>query len=361
MDEDPRHVVVAMSGGVDSAVAAHLLREQGFRVTGLFMSNGVHADADDAPARKGCCSDRDAADAERCARRLGIEFFRLDFKRAFEHIVEHFQAEYERGRTPNPCIDCNQQLKFGKLIAYARGIGAASVATGHYARIGTAGVRRYVARAADHAKDQSYVLMGLSQPQLARARFPIGELTKPEVRSIARDAGLCVSEKPESQDICFVPGGDYREVLRRRGAAFEPGEVADADGRVLGHHDGTVGFTIGQRRGLGVATGEPRYVIRIEPKDARVVVGSRADLLRAELTASRATWMRCPGLASGESLAAWARIRSHHVPARATVTGTDDPSRVHVRFHEPQSAVTPGQALCLYGEDGAVEGGAWID
>jgi len=356
------HVVVAMSGGVDSAVTAYLLREQGYEVTALFMNNGVYQEAAGQGRKaRSCCSAHDSRDAAACARQLGIAYHELNFKRSFARIIDHFTAEYQQGRTPNPCIDCNQQLKFGKLITYARGMGADWVATGHYAKLdGDDGGRRFLRRSRDVAKDQTYVLFSLSQTQLGRMKLPLGELTKPEVRQIATEAGLPVRDKPESQDICFVPEGNYREVLAKRGVAERPGEIRDTSGAVVGEHRGIHQFTIGQRRGLGVAVGAPRYVVELDPETNQVVIGDRDALLQSTLTASRVCWMRHAGLAPDQELRALGQIRYHHTPAAATIRGLAG-GQVALTFDEPQSAITPGQALCLYDADGAVLGGGWID
>ncbi len=370
-------VVAAMSGGVDSSVAALLLKEAGCDVVGLFLRNGVKAPAaeggggggavgDDAgpPVRRprqGCCSAEDAADARRVADRLGIPFYALDYEEAFDSLIADFVRDYADGRTPSPCVLCNQRLKFGKLLEFAGAIGAAAVATGHYARVEAPpgpGGRFRLRRARDASKDQTYFLCGLGQAQLARARFPVGGLTKPEVRAIARRAGLPVAEKPESMEICFVPGGDYRAVVAERApAALRAGEVVDEAGRVLGRHGGIAGFTVGQRRGLGVALGRPAYVLRIEPAANRLVVGDRGSLYRRELEAERLIWIDREAPDPGDGpLRLEARIRHNHRPAAATVRAGAD-GRARVVFDEPQLAVAPGQAVVLYDGEIVVAGG----
>jgi tRNA-specific 2-thiouridylase len=351
-------VVLAMSGGVDSSVAAYLLKRQGYEVVGLFMRTGVHAPEDGAPAhKKGCCSAVDAGDARRVADRLDIPFYALDFERDFGRIIDYFADEYLAGRTPNPCVVCNNWLKFGKLWSYGRQLEADFIATGHYAQV----VRRDGAvelhRAADPDKDQSYVLYGIRREVLPHLLFPIGGYRKEEVRALAREAGLGVADKPDSVEICFVPGGDHAAVIReRRPGAAKPGYVVDTAGRVLGEHDGIERFTVGQRRGLGIAGAERRYVLRIVPSDNQVVLGGREELLAPALLASRVHWLTDP---PAGPLPCQAKIRYRHAPAPATVTALPgDGARVD--FTEPQSAITPGQAVVFY--DGPrVLGGGWIE
>ncbi len=361
-------IVAAMSGGVDSSVAAYLLVEQGYDVVGLFLRNGVEAERHhpgplpggegDRRGRgrgHGCCSAEDADDARRVADRLRIPFYALDYEREFGRLIDAFVAGYGRGETPSPCVLCNQWLKFGKLAEFARSIGAEAVATGHYARVerlpnGRMGLRR----AADARKDQTYFLASLSQEQLAGVRFPVGGLEKSEVREIARRAALprLVAEKPESMEICFVPSGDYRRVIEERApGSMRPGDLVDArTGAGLGRHEGFQRFTVGQRRGLGVGGLErPAYVVSIDPARNLVLLGGREDLARRELTAGSMCWIAREAPAPGEELRAFARIRHNHRPAEATVravAGTGD--RVRVAFAEPQEAIAPGQALVLY-------------
>ncbi|MBM4044503.1 MAG: tRNA 2-thiouridine(34) synthase MnmA, partial [Planctomycetes bacterium] len=306
-------IVVAMSGGVDSSVAAHLLREQGYEVIGLFMRMGVSAEAPDAPTGRTCCSAADAFDARRVAASLGIPFYVLNFEQQFRAIMDYFCAEYGRGRTPNPCIRCNEWLKFGRLLEFAKSLDAPFVATGHYARVervavgaihesplptgdaprlGRVGERFVLKKGLDPSKDQSYVLFPLKQPQLASALFPVGSLTKKQVREIARKLDLRVKDKPDSQEICFVPDDNYRRlILERSGQPLRPGLIKDTTGKVLGQHPGIQFFTIGQRRGLGIATGKRRYVVRIDPVENVVIVGSYADALKREFIASDLNWI----------------------------------------------------------------------
>jgi tRNA-specific 2-thiouridylase len=384
-------VVLAMSGGVDSSVAAYLLRRQGYDVIGLFMRTGVH----DAPLtlpsppsggegrvrgtdgradhKKGCCSAVDAGDARRVADRLDIPFYALDFEGEFNRIIDYFADEYLAGRTPNPCVVCNNWLKFGQLWTYGLKLDADFIATGHYARVirGGAGVSPagcqagetpappvQLHRAADPDKDQSYVLYGLRREVLPHLLFPIGGYRKDEVRALAREAGLGVADKPDSVEICFVPGGDHAALIRqRRPEHATAGRVVDTSGKVLAEHDGIEQFTIGQRKGLGFAAGERRYVLRIVPGDNDVVIGPREELLASGLEASGVNWLL--DAPPEGPLSCQAKIRYRHTAAPARVTALPD-GRALVEFEEPQSAVTPGQAVVFY--DGSrVLGGGWIE
>jgi tRNA-specific 2-thiouridylase len=349
-----RRVVVAMSGGVDSSTAAYLLTRDGSEVIGLFMRTGVTVEEG---AGRRCCSLADAEDARRVAERLGIPFYVLNCKAEFDRLIDYFCSEYLRGRTPNPCIRCNTELKFGKLVRYAHALGAEAVATGHYARVERRDGRWALRRGADPAKDQSYFLFGLGQEQLARARFPLGELTKTEVRALARSAGLPVQEKPESQDICFVPEASYREVLAERLGPPRPGKLVDVSGKLVGEHPGCQNFTIGQRRGLGVALGMPYYVVAIEPETNTVVVGPESALLARGCSVRGLVWGALAGLRLPRP--AHVQIRYQHHAAEATIvpTGADE---VGVWFAEPQRAITPGQAAVFYQGD-VVLGGGWIE
>lgn len=351
-------VVLAMSGGVDSSVAALLLREQGYDVIGLFMRTGVHGVEDGrADHKKGCCSAVDAGDARRVADKLDIPFYALDFERDFNRIIDYFADEYLAGRTPNPCVVCNSWLKFGQLWTYGRQLEADYIATGHYAQMRTTNGTAELHRAADADKDQSYVLYGLQRAILPHLLFPIGGYRKDEVRALARQAGLGVADKPDSVEICFVPGGDHAALIReRRPQRSTAGVIVDTAGHVLAEHDGIERFTVGQRKGLGFAAGERRYVLRIVPGDNEVVVGEREELLASGLEASRVNWLREPP--SGP-LRCDVKIRYRHTPAAGTVTATAD-GGAQVTFVEPQSAVTPGQAVVFY-EGTRVLGGGWIE
>jgi tRNA-specific 2-thiouridylase len=382
-------VVVAMSGGVDSAVAAALLKEQGYECVGVFMRVGAEeVAAGGSPAeeretgvprrlRHGCCSVADALDARAVAGRLGIPFYVLNFQPDFERIIDYFVDEYARARTPNPCVICNTQLKFGKLLRYADLLDAEFVATGHYARI-LRGARVpllceqctadtavapgcvYLARSLNRAKDQSYVLFGIRRADLGRCLFPLGEMAdKAEVRRLAADLSLRVHDKPDSQEICFVPAGDYKPLVRAwRPQTQRPGEVRDGQGRVLGAHEGVANYTIGQRRGLGIATGQPIYVTKLDVLSNTVTIGPREDLLSPGLVAEQMNWLTDPP-ATGELHRATIKIRHMHTPA-AGVIGVLASGAVEVRFDQPQAAVTPGQAAVFYDNE-IVLGGGWIE
>ena len=352
-------VVVAMSGGVDSSVAAALLTEAGHEVIGLSMQLYDQRDAPDAFGS--CCSLDDLHDARRVAHRLGIPHYIVQLEAQFDAaVVRNFVSEYARGRTPIPCVHCNADLKFHHLLERAAGFGAAAVATGHYARVQyDEAARRYrLYRGVDAAKDQSYFLFSLTQAQLAHALFPIGDLVKSDVRRIAARHRLAVADKPDSHEICFIPDGDAAGFVERAlGDASTEGEIVDSAGRTLGRHRGVHRFTVGQRKGLGVATGTPLYVLRLEPRQSRVVVGAREELGGCELTASSVNWIA--GAPPSGPIRVAARIRHRHREAPAGLTPVGD-ARAQVVFDEPQLAITPGQAVVFYdGEE--VVGGGWID
>jgi tRNA-specific 2-thiouridylase len=364
-------VIVAMSGGVDSAVTACLLREQGYECVGVFMRVGTPAPEPEActvadataPPRRlkhGCCSASDAQDARAVAGRLGIPFYALNFEADFDRIIGYFVDEYAQARTPNPCVMCNIHLKFGKLLRYADMLEAEFVATGHYARILRDGPAPRLARSRNHDKDQSYVLFGIRRADLPRCLFPLGEMTdKQLVRDTAARLGLPVHDKPDSQEICFVPDNDYKELVRRRRPETQqPGEVRDTSGNVLGRHDGIVNFTIGQRRGLGIAAGRPIYVTRLNVLENTVTVGEKTDLASAGLLADDVNWLVDPPRPGTPGPAA-TKIRHTHVPAPGTLSRCEDGS-VHVAFDVPQMAVTPGQAAVFYDAADIVLGGGWI-
>jgi tRNA-specific 2-thiouridylase len=357
----PARVVLAMSGGVDSSVAALLLKQQGYEVIGLFMRTGVHAEDDDGPAhKKGCCSAVDAGDARRVADLLDIPFYALDFENDFARIMDYFADEYLAGRTPNPCVVCNNWLKFGKLHDYGRQLQADFIATGHYAQVLTRAGRSELHRAADADKDQSYVLFGLPRELLPRLLFPIGEYRKDQIRSMAASAGLGVADKPDSVEICFVPGGDHAAFIRRRRPELATaGHIVDTAGNILADHDGFERFTIGQRKGLGFAAGERRYVLEIVPSRNEVVIGEREELLAPALRASRVNWLIETPPTASEPLSCHAKIRYRNAPSPARVTPLPD-GGVRVDFVQPQSAITPGQAVVFY-DGGHVLGGAWIE
>ncbi|MFM7149983.1 MAG: tRNA 2-thiouridine(34) synthase MnmA, partial [Gemmataceae bacterium] len=287
-------VVLAMSGGVDSSVAAHLLKQEGHDVIGMFMRTGAHTEVDErADHKKGCCSAIDAGDARRVADKLDIPFYALDFERQFDRIIDYFADEYLAGRTPNPCVVCNSWLKFGQLWSYGQQLQADFIATGHYARIHrdeNGDVQ--LLRAIDPDKDQSYVLYGIRREVLSRLLFPIGGHTKAQIRDLARQARLPVADKPDSVEICFVPGGDHAALIRqRRPETATAGTFVDTSGNVLGEHEGFEKFTVGQRKGLGVAMGSRRYVLRIVPESNEVVLGEREGLLSSGLHATQVNWL----------------------------------------------------------------------
>ena len=364
-----KKVVIAMSGGVDSSVAAALLLRQGYEVLGVFMRlgspPGVAAPQESCSTsgknKQGCCSVLDADDARRVAGILGIPFYVLNFQEDFGRVIDYFVDEYNRGRTPNPCVRCNDWLKFGKLAQYAQAVGADYVASGHYARAQTdaATGRRSLLRGVDHSKDQSYVLFGMSRQTLEHTLLPIGGYAKAEVRAMAEQWNLPVFNKPDSQEICFVPNQDYAGLVRRRSpGTFSPGEFVTDEGKTVGAHEGHQHFTIGQRKGLGVALGYPVYVVDIDTASNRVTLGAKERLLKTGLIARQINLLS-PDIAVGDSFCCTAKIRYNHAPqpGRATRVGPDELS---ITFDEPQSAITPGQAVVMYDGDEVV-GGGWID
>ncbi len=373
-------VLLAMSGGVDSSVAAALLKEQGYDVVGCFMRLGSpgetldelqpYEESEDTcdPSRvrighQGCCSINDAADARRVAARLGIPFYVCNFKKDFGRIIDYFVEEYNAGRTPNPCVRCNDWLKFGKLHEYARQIGAEKVASGHYARIERIGGSLRLLRGLDHSKDQSYVLFGTPQHRLNEMLLPIGSLEKSAVRALAADLGLPVFDKPDSQEICFVPDNDYAGLVRRRtpGEVHE-GAILDQEGREIGRHPGHQHFTIGQRRGIGIAASVPLYVLNRDAKANTITVGPRERLSASGCVATEVNWLSPEHPPSDRWQPCLAKIRYNAEPVPAHFRGSAD-GGLEVAFEEPQPAVAPGQAVVCYEAAGgeAVLGGGWID
>src|SRR2546429_3604899 len=365
-----RTIAVAMSGGVDSSTVAAMLRAEGHQVIGLPMRLGsqrLMAGKEGRPesVQVRCCSLDDVYDARRVAQQIGIPYYVVNHEERFERdVVRPFVEEYLSGRTPIPCSLCNNHLKFDQLLIVAQQIGADALATGHYARVqlDQQGGRWLLKRPADRSKDQTYFLFGLTQEQLSRTLFPLGEMTKPEVRDLARHHGLALAEKPDSQEICFVPGGDYKNFLdaylAEQGDALPDtaGELVTTDGNVIGEHGGIHHFTVGQRKGLGVATGSPLYVIQIKGDTRQVVVGNQEDLYSKTLRARRVNLIAVEDLR--EPMRVSVKIRHRHEPAPALIqkSGTDEGL---VTFDQPQRAVTPGQAAVFYDGD-VVVGGGWI-
>jgi tRNA-specific 2-thiouridylase len=350
-------IVIAMSGGVDSSVAAALLAGQGHDVIGLSMQLYDHSDGRSFGS---CCTLDDLYDARRVAAEIGIPHYILNFERQFnETVVSNFVQEYASGRTPLPCARCNSDLKFSTLLDRARGLGAEQVATGHYARVDqTPQGRSILKRSADLSKDQSYFLFSLTQDQLACAVFPVGGLSKAEVRAEARRLALRVADKPDSQEICFLPDGDYASfVAAHHPAGARVGVIADPEGTVLGNHGGVHRFTVGQRKGLGVSSRVPLYVLRIDADSGTVTVGPRAALDQVTLTASGVNWISVDAPASWLPVAA--QIRHRHRAASGRVRALDG-GRAEFVFDSPQAAITPGQAVVFYDGD-IVVGGGWIE
>ena len=351
-------IVVAMSGGVDSSVAAALLARDGHDVVGLSMQ--LYDQRASPDAFGSCCSLDDLHDARRVASALGIPHYIVNFEERFQDaVVRNFVVEYAAGRTPIPCVHCNADLKFAALVERAAGLEAASVATGHYARVQfDEDRRRYrLLRGRDADKDQSYFLFSLTQDQLAHALFPVGDLTKAEVRAHADALGLAVAHKPDSHEICFVPDGRAGDFVERHlSSSPTEGKIVDSSGRVLGHHTGLHRYTVGQRKGLGLSTGVPLYVLHVDPSDGKIVVGSREELGRRTLEASGVNWIA--GEPPQTPRRCTARIRHRHRDAAAVVTA-DGSDHVRIQFDEPQLAITPGQAVVFYDDD-EVLGGGWI-
>ena len=350
-------VVVAMSGGVDSSVVALLLKEEGYDVVGVTMRLFT-AEVDDSvtSSNKGCCSLEDVDDARRVCQVVGVPHYLMNFEREFQaHVIDYFCQEYARGRTPHPCLACNDRIKFHFLLQRAMALDADYVATGHYARLRHQDGCWHLLKGADPSKDQSYVLYTLDQQEMERILLPIGRYPKAEIRDIALRAGLPVANKPDSQEICFIPHGDYRSFLAER-LTPQPGEIVDSQGNVLGHHQGIERFTVGQRRGLGIASGTPIFVLGVDAQERRVIVGTADELLQDTLWASQVSYPT--GAPQGPvEVEAKIRYKAMEVPATLYPRGNE----AVIRFHQSQRAITPGQAVAFYlGEEllggGTIEG-----
>jgi tRNA-specific 2-thiouridylase len=367
MPEQPP-IAVAMSGGVDSSTVAALLVRQGHTIVGMTMQLWNQRRLPELVPETGghgrCCSLDDVYDARRVAEQVGIPYYVVNFERQFEEqVVRPFVEEYLAGRTPIPCTLCNNYIKFDRFLEMADAVGAHQIATGHYARVryDEASGRYQLLRARDDSKDQTYFLFGLTQKQLSRTLFPLGEMIKPEVRELAREMDLAVAAKGDSQEICFVPNGDYAAFMNAylKDKGIEPqathGAIVTTDGRTLGEHQGVHHFTVGQRRGLGIATGEPLYVISTDPETQRVVVGGNDDLLCGRFLAKQVNWISIEGVST--PVRAQVKIRNKHAAAPATLHVTGDPTWVEVVFDQPQRAVTPG---AIFYDGDLVLGGGWI-
>ncbi len=373
----PKHVLLAMSGGVDSSVAASLLLREGYEVTGVFMRHGEESaevcrvdQTQDSPLlpilqgrldhKQGCCSASDALDARRVADRLSIPFYALDMQSDFKRIVDYFVDEYRAGRTPNPCVQCNNWIKFGRLFDYADAIGADFVATGHYARLLPTGDPKCpigLYRGIDDGKDQAYVLAGIDRAYLPRMLLPVGGYHKSEIRTMAADVGLRVAEKKDSQEICFVTSGKHGEFVRERSSGNREGEIVTTDGSVVGRHSGIESYTIGQRKGLRVAMHEPYFVTAIENDTNRVVIGRKSELGRIRLWAKESNWLDEIEMDQPFSLSV--QIRYNSAPQPATVIRRVEAS-FEVEFENPAVAVAPGQLAVVFRDD-RVLGGGWIE
>ncbi len=369
-------VLVALSGGVDSSVAALLLKQQGYDVIGVFLRNGIEAEAshcalpvdgegtvgaalaDPGKSKQGCCSAEDARDAALVADQLGIPFHALDMEAEFGTIQSYFRSEYERARTPNPCAMCNRDIKFGALVQFADAMQARYLATGHYARIEHQADGPRLLRGLDAHKDQSYVLFPVAESTLARTLLPIGGLQKSETRAMAEAAGLPVFGKPDSQEICFVPGNDYRQVLQDNGGLGKAGRMVDLQGKVLAEHNGHMGFTRGQRRGLGFASTQPMYVIDIDPESGDVIVGPRH--ATGSTRAKVEDFHTIGGTLEPGQVLADIEIQYRSSPGGVAGTATvQDQGRLLIEFNDPAESVTPGQGLALY-RGQRLMGGGWI-
>jgi len=343
-------VLLGMSGGVDSSVAAFLLQEQGYEVIGATMRLWIQ---DDSPDAGGCCSLSSVEDARFVAQRLGIPHYVLNYKDAFrQQVVEYFIAEYKAGRTPNPCIACNSRVRFTQFLEQAQALGCQYIATGHYARVAPTAQGTRLQKSVDVKKDQTYMLFRMTEEQLSHTIFPLGGMTKPEVRQIASKLDLVVADKPDSQEICFVQNDDYKGFLRSEGAVDCPGDITDTSGRMLGRHTGIFDYTIGQRKGLGLTSPEPLYVLEIDAANNRIVVGSGQELFKHEVEISELHFLERPS--PTDDLTGKARYTTHDQPCRVRFIAED---RAVASFIDPVRAPTPGQSLVLYKGDLVIGGG----
>jgi tRNA-specific 2-thiouridylase len=356
-------VVAAMSGGVDSTVVAALLHKAGYDIVGVTLQLYDHGEA--LKKKGACCAGQDIHDARLAADLIGIPHYVLDYENRFKDaVIDQFADSYLKGQTPVPCIRCNQTVKFRDLLDVARDLGAEAMATGHYVRRATHGNRSQMRKAVDHSRDQSYFLFATTQDQLDYLRFPLADLEKPQVRGVAASLGLRIAAKPDSQDICFVPTGDYRTLIDRlRPQGREAGDIVHMDGRVLGRHSGITDYTIGQRRGLNVAVGEPLFVVKLDPDNRRVIVGPREALLTARLTLEETNWLGDQATieeAARDGAPVLARVRSTRQPSPARLALVD--GAVQVVFDQGEEGVAPGQACVLYdpADDERVMGGGFI-
>ena len=357
MNRNKQRVLLGMSGGVDSSVAGYLLREQGYEVVGVTMK--VWPQDCISRAEDKCCGPQAVADARGVAHSLGIPHYVVDEADQFEQtVINYFASEYQAGRTPNPCVMCNEKLKFGNLWGKAQALGCDYIATGHYAIIEHHADRAVLRKGIDPRKDQSYFLFSLRQPQLRRALTPLGKMLKPEIREIAHLLGLKVADKIDSQEICFVPGNDYKAFLRGHlgESKFHRGKIYDVGGNFVAEHEGVELFTIGQRKGLPGGSAKPRYVVDLDPETNCVIVGDVDDLIVAEFEVDRVNWIELNR--SNQVADVTVKIRYNHPGTAATLTPLED-GRARIRLHEPQKAVTPGQAAVFYNGD-IVLGGGWI-
>ena len=352
-----KKVVVGMSGGVDSSVAAYLLKEQGYDVIGVTMQIWQDEESKIQEENGGCCGLSAVDDARKVAAQIGIPYYVMNFKKDFqEKVIDYFVDEYLHGRTPNPCIACNRYVKWESLLTRSMEIGADYIATGHYARVEQLPNGRYAIRhSATWSKDQTYALYNLTQDQLRRTLMPVGEYEKDQIREIAKEIGLQIANKPDSQDICFVPDGDYAAFIRRHtGKADAPGDFVDESGRILGRHKGIAHYTIGQRKGLGIPSNQPLYVKAIDPKSNQVVLSGNDALFSQQLTGENFNWIAWEAPPRQFRCSAKIRYRQTEQPCEVTV---EENGSVQVLFDRPQRAITPGQAVVLYDGDTVLGGG----